>query len=148
VVEQIDVAVIGTGWCGGIRAETLSRHPLVDRLHIAEIREERLAEMSRLPGISTLTRDYRDVLEKKDVKAVYICATPETIHYPMAVPRSLPASTFFSRSRLRSICGRRMSSLRSRAGQISSSRSDIRSGSIRSLPMRKRSSRMARSANR
>jgi predicted dehydrogenase len=84
VVEQIDVAVIGTGWCGGIRAEALSRHPLVDKLHIAETREERLAEMSGLPGIATLTRDYRDILEKGDVKAVYICATPETTHYPMA----------------------------------------------------------------
>jgi hypothetical protein len=24
-VQQVEVAVIGTGWCGGIRAETLSR---------------------------------------------------------------------------------------------------------------------------
>jgi len=84
VIEQIDVAVIGTGWCGGIRAEALSRHPLVDKLHIAETREERLAEMSRLPAVATLTRDYLDILEKKEVKAVYICATPETTHYPMA----------------------------------------------------------------
>jgi myo-inositol 2-dehydrogenase/D-chiro-inositol 1-dehydrogenase len=30
--------VIGTGWCGGIRAETLARSALVDRLHICEIK--------------------------------------------------------------------------------------------------------------
>ena len=30
-VKQVEVAVIGTGWCGGIRAETLSRSALVDR---------------------------------------------------------------------------------------------------------------------
>ena len=43
-MEQIEAAVIGTGWCGGIRAQTLARHPLVRRLHLAENREERLAE--------------------------------------------------------------------------------------------------------
>ena len=32
-VQQVEVAVIGTGWCGGIRAETLSRSSLVDKLH-------------------------------------------------------------------------------------------------------------------
>ncbi len=42
---QMEVAVIGTGWCGGIRAETLSRSALVDKLHICEIRPDRLAEV-------------------------------------------------------------------------------------------------------
>ena len=42
-MRQVEVAVIGTGWCGGIRAETLSRSALVDKLHICEIRPERLA---------------------------------------------------------------------------------------------------------
>ncbi len=32
-MRQVEVAVIGTGWCGGIRAETLARSALVDRLH-------------------------------------------------------------------------------------------------------------------
>ena len=30
-MKQIGVAVVGTGWCGGIRAETLAAHPLVQR---------------------------------------------------------------------------------------------------------------------
>ena len=29
-MRQVEVAVIGTGWCGGIRAETLARSALVD----------------------------------------------------------------------------------------------------------------------
>ena len=41
-MKQIEVAVIGTGWCGGIRAETSACHPLVKSLHLAEIRPERL----------------------------------------------------------------------------------------------------------
>src|SRR5947208_2535523 len=43
-VQHVEVAVIGTGWCGGIRAETLSRSALVGKLHICEIRPDRLAE--------------------------------------------------------------------------------------------------------
>jgi myo-inositol 2-dehydrogenase/D-chiro-inositol 1-dehydrogenase len=83
-VDQIDVAVIGTGWCGGIRAETLARHPLVNKLHIAETREERLAEVARSTGAATATRDYKEILKITDLQAVYICATPESTHYPMA----------------------------------------------------------------
>ena len=32
-MKQINVAVIGTGWCGGIRAETCAANPLVKDLH-------------------------------------------------------------------------------------------------------------------
>ena len=45
-VEPVEVAVIGTGWCGGIRAETLSRYPLVKKLHVCEIRPDRLRILS------------------------------------------------------------------------------------------------------
>jgi len=42
-VTPIGVAVIGTGWCGGIRAETLAAHALVSSLHIADVNKDRLA---------------------------------------------------------------------------------------------------------
>jgi predicted dehydrogenase len=83
-VEPIEVAVIGTGWCGGIRAQTLARHPLVSRLHIAETRPDRLAEVKALTGAATATPDYQKILRISAVQAVYICATPEQVHYPMA----------------------------------------------------------------
>jgi myo-inositol 2-dehydrogenase/D-chiro-inositol 1-dehydrogenase len=82
-MRQIDVAVVGTGWCGGIRAETLAKSPLVNRLHVAETREERLKEIAALTGAATATRDYRDLLRNPDIAAVYVCATPESTHYPM-----------------------------------------------------------------
>ena len=44
-MHDINVAVIGTGWCGGIRAKACAANPLVDNLHIAEINPERLAEI-------------------------------------------------------------------------------------------------------
>jgi len=83
-MKQIGVGIIGTGWCGGIRAQTCAGHPLVRSVHLAEIRPERLAEVSAATRASTATSDYRRLLEIADVDAIYISATPETTHYPMA----------------------------------------------------------------
>ncbi|HEX4926902.1 MAG TPA: Gfo/Idh/MocA family oxidoreductase, partial [Burkholderiales bacterium] len=82
-MKPIAVAVVGTGWCGGIRAETLAGHALVKELHLAETRAERLAELSKKLNAATATADYRNLLQK-DIQAVYISATPESTHYPMA----------------------------------------------------------------
>jgi predicted dehydrogenase len=83
-VQQIEVAVIGTGWCGGIRAETLSRSSIVDKLHICEIRPDRLAEVKQLTNAATATLDYHDILKNDRIKVVYISTTPESNHYPIA----------------------------------------------------------------
>jgi myo-inositol 2-dehydrogenase/D-chiro-inositol 1-dehydrogenase len=80
----VEVAVIGTGWCGGIRSETLSRSALVSKLHLCEIRPERLAEVRRLTKAATATLDYQDVIKNPDITAVYICTTPEHTHFPIA----------------------------------------------------------------
>jgi scyllo-inositol 2-dehydrogenase (NAD+) len=82
-LKPIEVAVVGTGWCGGIRAQTLAGHPLVRALHLAEIRPERLSELQSRLTPESATTDYRDLLSK-DIEAVYISATPESTHYPMA----------------------------------------------------------------
>jgi len=83
-VQQVEVAVIGTGWCGGIRAETLSRSSIVDKLHIREIRLDRLAEVKKLTNAATATSDYRDILKNDRIRVVYISTTPESNHYPIA----------------------------------------------------------------
>jgi predicted dehydrogenase len=83
-MEPIEIGVIGTGWCGGIRAETLARHALCKALHIAENRPERLAEVARLTGAKTAAADWHEIANNKGIAAVYISATPETTHYPMA----------------------------------------------------------------
>jgi len=82
-MKQIGVAVIGTGWCGGIRAETCAAHSLVESLHIAEIRPERLDEMAKATSARSAVADYRELLELAEIDAVYISATPETTHYPI-----------------------------------------------------------------
>ena len=81
---QVEVAVIGTGWCGGIRSETLSRSALVDKLHICEIRPERLAEVKKLTNPATATLDYQDIVKNPNISVVYICTTPEQTHFPIA----------------------------------------------------------------
>jgi predicted dehydrogenase len=83
-MKPIEVAVIGTGWCGGIRAETLATHPLVKALHLAEIDQERLAQLSRKTKAKSAVTDYKPFLSDRNIEAVYISATPETTHYPMA----------------------------------------------------------------
>ncbi|HZA13554.1 MAG TPA: Gfo/Idh/MocA family oxidoreductase [Myxococcaceae bacterium] len=83
-VQEIDVGIIGTGWCGGIRAETCAAHPLVRNLHLAEIRPERLEEVARATRARTATRDYRELVRIEEIDAFFISATPESLHYPMA----------------------------------------------------------------
>ena len=81
---MINVGVIGTGWCGGIRAETCAKSPFVNDLHIAEIKEARLKEVTALANPVTATTDYRRLLENPTIDAVMISTTPEPTHYPIA----------------------------------------------------------------
>ena len=83
-MKTVEAAVIGTGWCGGIRAETLARSALVDRLHVCEIRPERLAEVKALTKAATATPDYQDIVANDAISVVYISTTPESNHYPIA----------------------------------------------------------------
>ena len=83
-MKQINIGIIGTGWCGGIRAETCATHPVVNNLHIAEIKPERLAEVAKASAAKTATTDYRELLKLDEIDAYIISATPETHHYPMA----------------------------------------------------------------
>src|SRR5947208_3954277 len=78
-MKQIGVGIIGTGWCGGIRAQTCAASPLVRSLHLAEIRPERLAEVARATDARTAVADYRELLDIAAIEAVYIAATPEKI---------------------------------------------------------------------
>ena len=83
-MRQINVGVIGTGWCGGIQASTSAANALVNDLHIAEINPERLEEVSAETHAASATTDYHDLLKREDVEAVFISVTPENIHYAFA----------------------------------------------------------------
>ncbi len=77
----IEVAVIGTGWVGGIRTQAAADNPQVSKLHIAEIRPDRLAEIKALVKPASAALDYRDLLKNPAIKAVMVSTTPETTHY-------------------------------------------------------------------
>ena len=100
-MRQIEVAVIGTGWCGGIRAETLARSALVDKLHVCEIRPDRLAEIARLTQAASATLDYRDIIANPRIEAVYIPPRRKARTIRSRATASTPASTYFWKSPLR-----------------------------------------------
>ena len=84
-MKQVEVAVIGTGWCGGIRAETLSRSALV----------RQAAHLRNPPGPAgrgegahqARDRDARlsgHHQERRTSRWSTSRTTPETNHYPIA----------------------------------------------------------------
>lgn len=83
-MRQINIGLIGAGWCGGIRANTCAASALVGELHIAEIKEDRLAEVVAQTNPTSATTDYRQVIARPNIDAIIISATPETTHYPIA----------------------------------------------------------------
>ena len=83
-MKQINVGIIGTGWCGGIRAVASAASPWVKELHICEIKEERLTEVAAQTHPVTATTDYRRLIEHPSIEALIISTTPEGTHYPFA----------------------------------------------------------------
>ena len=81
---QIKVGIIGTGWCGGIRARACADSPMVSELHIAEIDAARRAEVQAETNCASATDDYQKMLTDTGVDTIIISATPEGVHYPMA----------------------------------------------------------------
>ncbi|MFC4008508.1 Gfo/Idh/MocA family protein [Nonomuraea purpurea] len=84
MMKGLVVGVIGTGWCGGIRAVAAARSALVDELHLAEIDTDRLAEVAGLTGADVATTDWEELVADDRVGAIMVSATPETLHHPMA----------------------------------------------------------------
>ena len=82
-MKTVEAAVIGVGWVGGTRADTLSRTALVDKLHLCDIKPDRLAEVKALYKPATATLDYNDIIKNPDISVVYISTTPESNHYPI-----------------------------------------------------------------
>ena len=83
-MKTIEVGIIGTGWCGGIRAAACAASPFVQKLHLAEINEGRLKEVTAQTRPATSTTDYPALLQNSQLDAIIISTTPETTHYPIA----------------------------------------------------------------
>ncbi len=83
-MEQLNVGIIGVGWCGGIRAVAAANNALVGKLQLAEVNEGRLAEMASKTNAAVATTDWEALVADPEIQALMISATPETLHYPMA----------------------------------------------------------------
>ena len=83
-MKQIQLGIIGVGWCGGIRAETAAKNPLIESLHLAETNPERLEQLRKTVPAQTYTDDYQVLIRNPQIDAIIISATPESTHYPMA----------------------------------------------------------------
>ena len=83
-MKTVEAAVIGVGWIGGLRADTLSRSALVDKLHLCDIKPDRLAEVNKLYKPASAIVDYKEIVGNDKISLVYISTTPEANHYPIA----------------------------------------------------------------
>jgi len=83
-MRQIQVGIIGVGWCGGIRAQVCATHPQVSHLHLAEVKPERLQEVVSQYAPASHTDDWQRIVANDAIDAVIVSATPESTHYPMA----------------------------------------------------------------
>jgi predicted dehydrogenase len=94
-MKQINVGIIGTGWCGGIRAVASAASPWVNELHIAEIKPDRLQEVAAMTTPATSSTDYRRIIDNASIDAVMISTTPEGTHYPFAKEAMLAGKHVF-----------------------------------------------------
>ena len=83
-MKRLNVGIIGTGWCGGIRAIVSANSALVNELHIAEANADRLKEMVQLTQPVTATDNWKDLITNDRIDAIMVSSTPETLHFPMA----------------------------------------------------------------
>jgi len=79
---NLRVGVIGCGYWGPKLARNFNDLPQADLVMVADMREDRLADIKKLYPEIQITRNYRELLED-GVDAVVI-ATPVSTHYPLA----------------------------------------------------------------
>ena len=85
LAKEVKIGVIGTGWCGGIRANACHDNPLVNKLFLAETNTKRLNELKNSLDIEGATENWKELINNDEIDTIIISATPETTHYPMAL---------------------------------------------------------------
>ncbi len=85
MTEQVRVGVIGTSWwADAVHLPGPASHPGATTAAICGRNRSRAEEMAQKYDIPTVYTDYREMIEKGDLRAVVI-ATPDDLHYPMTM---------------------------------------------------------------
>jgi predicted dehydrogenase len=77
--RRIGLAIVGAGRVGLFRGEVAARHPMVDFIGVADLKEERLSLLKEKTGADFVTKDFRELLKRPEVTAAII-STDEHLH--------------------------------------------------------------------
>ncbi len=77
--KRIGLAIVGGGRVGLFRGEVAARHPMVDFIGVADLKEERLRLVGDKVGADFRTTDFRKLLARPEVTAAII-STDEHLH--------------------------------------------------------------------
>ncbi|GAB4112233.1 MAG: inositol 2-dehydrogenase [Candidatus Caldatribacteriota bacterium] len=78
-MDKINVGVIGVGRIGQIHARNLKYQiPEARLLAVADILEEQAKQFAKQLEIPLVEKDYRSLLENKDIEAIIICSSTDT----------------------------------------------------------------------
>jgi len=83
-VTPISVAVVGCGHISWIHLENLCRSPSYKVAVVADVIESEARCVAEYYRIDGWTRDYRDILSRPDVEAVFVL-TPPSAHAAIAI---------------------------------------------------------------
>jgi myo-inositol 2-dehydrogenase/D-chiro-inositol 1-dehydrogenase len=90
--KRIGLAIVGAGRVGLLRGEVAARHPMVDFIGIADLKEERLELVQKKTRADFATTDFYQLLKRPEITAAII-STDEHLHVEpilAAVERKLP----------------------------------------------------------
>jgi predicted dehydrogenase len=90
--KRIGLAIVGAGRVGLFRGEVAARHPMVDFIGLADLKEGRLELVQKKTRADFATADYRELLNRPEVTAAII-STDEHLHVEpilAAIERKLP----------------------------------------------------------
>jgi len=77
--KRIGLAIVGAGRVGLFRGEVAARHPMVDFIGIADLKQDRLDLLKEKTNADFVTKDFRELLKRPEVTAAII-STDEHLH--------------------------------------------------------------------
>jgi myo-inositol 2-dehydrogenase / D-chiro-inositol 1-dehydrogenase len=77
--KRIGLAIVGAGRVGLFRGEVAARHPMVDFIGVADLKQERLSLLKEKTKADFVTTDFRELLKRPEVTAAII-STDEHLH--------------------------------------------------------------------